>query len=180
MRRGAFLDLNGTLVMPVQVGHPREYTLLPGVVEAVRLLNEHDFICPVITIQSRIGKGLYSADDFARWFAAFQAQLAAERASVHGPYVCPHRFQEPCACKKPAPYLYRQAAQDWDIALNASVVIGDTAADVRAAQLFGGRGCLVRTGWGERALNKHQAGTYADYIAADLLEAVRWAVGSSA
>jgi hypothetical protein len=36
--RAAFLDLNGTLVEPVRVSHPREFYALPHALEAVRLL----------------------------------------------------------------------------------------------------------------------------------------------
>jgi len=178
MRRGAFLDLNGTLVLPVQATHPRDYHPLPGVAAAVRLLTAHGFACPVITVQSRIGKGLYSAADFAAWFAAFQADLAGADASIHGPYVCPHPFREPCACKKLAPYLYEQAARDLGFALADSVAIGDTLADVRAGRAFDGRGCLVRAGWGERALREHGAAGEADHVATDILAAARWAIGA--
>lgn len=174
--RGAFLDLNGTLVTPVQVSHPRDYRALPGVVAAVRLLTAHGFACPVITVQSRIGKGLYSAADFLAWFAAFRADLAAQGAPVHGPYVCPHPFREPCACKKPATLLYERAARDLGLRLADSVAIGDTLADVRAGRALGGRGCLVRTGWGERALRKHGADGETDHVAADILAAARWAI----
>lgn len=59
--RGVFLDLNGTLVMPISPRSLDELMPLPGALEAVRLLTEAGFICPVITVQSRIAKGIYTA-----------------------------------------------------------------------------------------------------------------------
>ncbi|MDA0790698.1 MAG: HAD hydrolase-like protein [Proteobacteria bacterium] len=68
-----------------------------------------------------------------------------------GPYVCPHRFSEPCACKKESGYLYRQAAFEHGLDLSEAIVIGDTEGDLEAARNLGVPGCLVKTGWGVQA-----------------------------
>ena len=135
--RAVFLDLNGTLVLPVRVMHPAEFTLIPGAVEAVRLLNQHGFICPVVTVQSRISKGIFSFDDFMHWFRTFQSDLRCAGAEVLGPYLCPHQGRDACHCKKPQPYLYRRAAADYGIHTEQSAIIGDTLDDVRAARTLG-------------------------------------------
>jgi D-glycero-D-manno-heptose 1,7-bisphosphate phosphatase len=111
-RRGVFLDLNGTLVEPLKQERLDELTLIPGVPEAIAKLTAAGFICPVVTIQSRIAKGLFSMADFLNWFAAFEASLKAQGAHVVGPYVCPHRRGDPCPCKKPNILLYKSAATD--------------------------------------------------------------------
>jgi len=90
-RRGVFLDLNGTLVEPLKQERLDELTLIPGVVQAVARLTSAGFVCPVVTVQSRIAKGLFSMADFEDWFATFAAGLKAQGADVVGPYVCPHR-----------------------------------------------------------------------------------------
>ena len=175
-RRAAFLDLNGTLVMPVQATHPREYVLLPMAVEAVRLLNSAGFVCPVVTVQSRIAKGLYSTQDFLSWFSRCRAHLSAEGAVVQGPYLCPHWREDRCACKKPQTLLYRQAADDLGIDIARSVVIGDDISDVLAARELGCAGCLVLTGWGERVIRERAADSVADRVTADVFEAAQWIV----
>jgi D-glycero-D-manno-heptose 1,7-bisphosphate phosphatase len=88
-RPGVFLDLNGTLVVPLKQERLDELTLIPGVVEAVAKLTAAGFVCPVVTVQSRIAKGLFSMADFQTWFATFAASLKAQGAHVVGPYVCP-------------------------------------------------------------------------------------------
>ncbi len=180
MTGAVFLDLNGTLVMPVRATHPREYAPLPMAAAAVQLLNHAGFVCPVVTVQSRIGKGLYSADDFLSWFSRFRAYLSAEGAMVEGPYLCPHWHEDRCACKKPRTLLYQEAANDLGIDIARSVVIGDTAADVLAARELGCPGCLVRTGWGEAAILRERADELADYVGADVLEAAQWIVSGIA
>ena len=99
--RGVFLDLGGTLVDPLKPRRLEELTVIPGVVAAIARLTAAGLVCPVVTVQSRISKGLFSAAEFQAWFARFAADLAAQGARVAGPYVCPHRFAEPCECKKP-------------------------------------------------------------------------------
>jgi D-glycero-D-manno-heptose 1,7-bisphosphate phosphatase len=174
--RAVFLDLNGTLVMPVKVGHPTEYMLLPGAGEAIRLLNQHGFICPVITVQSRISMGIFSLGAFDSWFRPFQRELRQQGAEIVGPYLCPHQSRDACKCKKPQTALYRQAAANHDIQLTRSVVVGNTLADLFAARSLGCASCLVRTGWGEQALRERNAAGAATYVAADILDAARWIV----
>lgn len=85
-RAAVFLDLNGTLVMPVQVSSPSDCEPIAGSLEAVRLLTEAGFLCPVITVQSRIKKGVYSAVAFRDWFRGFQRSFARDGAELLGPY----------------------------------------------------------------------------------------------
>jgi histidinol phosphatase-like enzyme len=62
--RGVFLDLNGTLVQPLKPNNLDEITVIPGAIEAVARLSQMRFVCPVITVQSRIAKGLVSLPEF--------------------------------------------------------------------------------------------------------------------
>src|SRR5687768_15689021 len=107
-----FLDLNGTLVLPVLVRDLAELKPIPGAARAVAQLNRAGYRTPVVTIQSRIAKGLFSLGEFTEWFKGLTASFQEEGARLEGPYVCPHRFADPCACKKPNTLLYERAATD--------------------------------------------------------------------
>jgi len=76
-RRAVFLDLNGTLVLPIIVQSPSELKLIDNASAAVATLSDAGFVCPVVTIQSRIGKGLFSLEDFHVWFRSFAVELGA-------------------------------------------------------------------------------------------------------
>jgi D-glycero-D-manno-heptose 1,7-bisphosphate phosphatase len=171
-----FLDLNGTLVVPLLVERPVEYRLIAGAGEALALLGSAGFVCPVVTVQSRIEKGVYSEADFRRWFDSLQATLAETGAFVAGPYVCPHRIKTRCTCKKPDGRLYRRAAAELGIDLGTSFVVGDTGEDLQAARLLGCAGILVRTGWPVTA----EVEALADHVADGVLEAARWILGKEA
>jgi D-glycero-D-manno-heptose 1,7-bisphosphate phosphatase len=174
VRAGVFLDLGGTLVEPLKPERLEQLTVIPGVIEGVARLSAAGFVCPVVTVQSRIAKGIFSAADFEHWFASFAAMLRDRGALVVGPYVCPHRFAEPCACKKPNPLLYERAALDHSIDVTKSFVIGDSPDDVRAARRIGACGCLVRTGWAADLHVAQDAAPDATIIVASFKEAVDW------
>jgi D-glycero-D-manno-heptose 1,7-bisphosphate phosphatase len=174
MQRAVFLDLNGTLVLPVQAETPNDFTLIPGADQAVRLLTETGFLCPVVTVQSRIEKGIYSDADFRAWFATFQETMAQSGALLVGPYICPHRPQSACACAKPNPLLYQQTIAEHNIDPSLSYVVGDTSGDVRAAPAIGAVGCLVRTGWGPAPGDPLE--TEAAFVGVDLREVAQWIV----
>ena len=173
-----FLDLNGTLVEPLKQERLDELTLIPGVAEAVARLTAAGFVCPVVTVQSRIAKGLFSMADFQTWFAVFAVSLKAQGALVVGPYVCPHRLAEPCPCKKPNVLLYQRAASEHQLVAAECFVIGDPPEDVRAARHLGARGCLVRTGWATDPRVVETALQDASIVADSFAQAVDWILGS--
>lgn len=176
VQRGAvFLDLNGTLVLPLLADSPDEYQLIPGSAEAVALLGDAGLLCPVITVQSRIEKGIYSETAFHDWFDVFKTTLAGQGAVVWGPYLCPHRYPTPCGCKKPSGLLYRRAAAELGISLASSFVIGDTGEDLAAARTLGCPGILVRTGWPVEP----DVEALAEHVADDVLAAARWIIAST-
>ena len=69
MRRAVFLDLNGTLVEPLTPKRLDQLVLMPDVVGSVARLTAAGFVCPVVTVQSRIAKGVFSMEAFEAWFA---------------------------------------------------------------------------------------------------------------
>lgn len=169
--RAAFLDLNGTIVLPMKQETLEEMYLIPGADGAIRRLLARGFVCPVVTIQARIGKGLFTEQQFRAWFADF---FQRHQLDVKGPYVCPHRFNHPCPCKKPSPLLYEQAAKDLHLTLSESYVIGDSPEDVQAAIGFGGIGCLVRTGWAADDQVVEAIHSTAQFIGPSIAEAADW------
>ena len=171
MNKAVFLDLNGTLVLPLRQESLAEMELIYGVNLAVAKLLAANFICPVVTIQSGIGKGRFTEREFRDWFSVFFGEL---KLDIKGPYICPHHFAEDCICKKPNPFLYEQAAKDHAIDLSRSYVIGDTTWDVIAGKNMGGQGCLVRAGGALGETEYQKAKPYASYIGETLGDVVQW------
>ena len=67
--------------------------------------------------------------------------------------------------------LLLMAAEDLDIDLERSYMVGDMPKDVEAARNVGAKGILVKTGYGSRLAAEE---VRPDYLAEDLLDAVNW------
>jgi len=129
-----FLDRDGVVNEKMPEGRyvtcPSEFQVLPGVVEAIRLLNEARLRVVVISNQRGVALGLYTAEDVRAVHAEFQCMLEAFGAHVDGFYFCPHDKGQ-CTCRKPLPGLFKQAVADFPgIAGPQSVMIGDSLSDI--------------------------------------------------
>jgi histidinol phosphatase-like enzyme len=98
-------------------------------------------------------------------------------------YICPHEPEEGCACHKPRPGMLQRAATEHALNLIHCVVIGDVGStDMLAAAAVGAKRILVETGWGKQSLEKYRHKWYEqaspDYVAKDLLDAVKWLIGN--
>lgn len=150
-RRAVFLDRDGTLIQDRDyLADPDGVALLPGVVEALHLLSDGGYALVVVTNQSGIARGLYTLDDYHAVARRLGQELAGEGLALNATYFCPHhpQFTGPCDCRKPAPGMYLRAARELGLDLSICFFVGDRKKDVEPAATFGGRGILVRTGYG--------------------------------
>jgi len=173
-----FLDRDGTLNRDDEgyLADPDRVVLLPGAAEAVRSLNAAGIKAVVVTNQSGIGRGLISQEDLARIHERLIALLAAGGAMLDGIFVCPHRPEHGCACRKPGTELALRAARDLGVDPARSAMIGDQAADVALAHRLGGRAVLVLTGHGTRTDAEWADAPRPHYIARDVHDAVQWLI----
>lgn len=150
-RRAVFLDRDGTLVRERDhLSAPDQVELLPGGAGALRTLREAGFALVVVTNQSGIARGLFGEGTYRAVTERLEGLLAEEGARLDAIYHCPHHpdFTGPCTCRKPAPGMFRAAADELGVALEESWLVGDRVRDLLPARAFGGRGLLVRTGYG--------------------------------
>jgi D-glycero-D-manno-heptose 1,7-bisphosphate phosphatase len=154
MRRALFLDRDGTLVEPRHYPSRSEHLrLYPGLTPSLRALQAHGFRLVVVTNQSGLARGLFSADDLAAMHASLAATLAADGVRIDAFYYCPHHpegivpaLAVDCDCRKPRPGMLERAASDLDLDLHRSWLIGDILDDVEAGNRIGCRTVLVDLG----------------------------------
>jgi D-glycero-D-manno-heptose 1,7-bisphosphate phosphatase len=139
---GVLFDRDGTLCLDVPYnGDPNRVLPAPGAAAALERLRTAGIRTAVISNQSGIGRGMLTPAQVD----AVNARLE-ELIGPMGPvFVCPHRADEGCDCRKPAPGLVLQAAAALGLAPADCVVIGDIAADLGAAAAAGARAVLVPT-----------------------------------
>lgn len=175
MKPAFFLDRDGTLNEEVDfLSDPEQLVLIPGAAAAVARLNALGVPVVVVTNQSGIGRGRYGWQDFAAVMNRMGTLLAMENAWIDAVYASPHHehaLGEYAVAdhpeRKPNPGMLLRAAQEHDLDLAHSWMVGDKALDLEAGRRAGCRVALVRTGYGSRV-----DGSDADLVAENLPEAV--------
>ncbi|HEX3148723.1 MAG TPA: HAD family hydrolase [Gemmataceae bacterium] len=152
MSRLVLIDRDGTInVERHYLSSPEELLLLPGATSGIRRLNQLGLSVVIVTNQSAIGRGMFGPDRLKTIHDRLCDMLAEGGAKLAGIYVCPHRPDEGCGCRKPLPGMARQAAADFGANLAAAFVIGDKPCDIELGRSIGAATILVRTGYGGRA-----------------------------
>lgn len=177
MKRAVFLDRDGTINVEKEYLYlVSDFEFIPGVPEAVRMLNQAGMMVVVVTNQSGVARGYYTEDDVIHLHRHIAGELGRSGAHVDAWLYCPHHpsgrgsYALPCDCRKPLPGMLQEAARRYDIDLDNSVMIGDKLADIDAGAAAGCRTILVRTGYG--AKDEQQLSTETD-VCDDLLSAVK-------
>jgi D-glycero-D-manno-heptose 1,7-bisphosphate phosphatase len=170
-----FLDRDGTLNESVgYLNHPSRFHLFPWTVEAIRTIREHGHLAVMVTNQSGLGRGYFREDVIARVHESLREILAGAGTELDALYVCPHRPQDGCECRKPKPGMLLRAEKELGCDLGRSWMVGDNLSDLEAAWSAGARGALVRTGFGEGVFRNEMKAwpRPPDLVAANLHQAV--------
>jgi histidinol-phosphate phosphatase family protein len=149
--RAVFLDRDGVLTRdkPGYVKSVDELELLPGISSPLKALQDRGFLLIVVTNQSIIGRGLATDGELAAIHSELRSKLQKLGCKIDAIYFCPHRPEENCNCRKPGPGLLLSAADDFEIDLKDSWLIGDQDSDLEAARRVGCRGIKVQKNEGK-------------------------------
>lgn len=157
-QKAIFLDRDGTINK--YIGFLRnidDFELIPGVSEAIKAINSLGYLAIVVTNQPVIARGEVSYDELETIHAKMETLLGLEGAYLDAIYYCPHHPQKgyegevtelkiECGCRKPKPGMLLKAAQDFNIDLHKSWMIGDGENDILAGKAAGCRTCLIGSG----------------------------------
>ena len=156
-QKAVFLDRDGTINK--YVGFLRSidgFELIDGVAEAIRKINESGYLAIVVTNQPVIARGEVSYEELEEIHNKMETLLGKEGAYLDAIYYCPHHPQKGyegevpelkinCKCRKPKPGMLLKAAQDFNIDLENSWMIGDGENDIKAGKTVGCRTVLLNT-----------------------------------
>ncbi len=169
------LDRDGVINFdPGYVHKIKDFKLLSGVVDALKLLKDFKFI--IITNQSGIGRGYYSEKEFHKFNDKVVGELDKKGIRIEKTYYCWHSPEERCDCRKPNPKYMKHAEKEFNIDLKGSFMIGDHPCDIGLGKNGKCTTIYLLTGHGVRHLEEARK-MNPDFIAKDLKQAALWIVG---
>ncbi|BDY05585.1 D-glycero-beta-D-manno-heptose 1,7-bisphosphate 7-phosphatase [Ferrimonas sp. YFM] len=180
VRKAVFLDRDGVINLDHGYVHKiDEFEFVPGSLEACARLYKAGYQLVVVTNQSGIARGYYTEEQFHTLSQWMSERFAEAGAPLLGVYFCPHHPEKglpqyigECQCRKPNPGMLLQAAQEHDLDVASSVMVGDKPGDVEAGRNAGVATCIqVRSG------KPVDGASGADWIADDLAGAAQWLLG---
>jgi D-glycero-D-manno-heptose 1,7-bisphosphate phosphatase len=170
-----FLDrdgvLNKTIVRhgcPLPPKAVDEVVIAADVREACRRLADAGLLLVVVTNQPDIARGTTTREGVD----AINGHVAGE-LGLDAVYVCPHDDGDACGCRKPAPGMLLDAAEDWGVDLTRSLMVGDRWRDIEAGRRAGVTTVWVRSDYGE------SPPAAPDYVVDRLLDVVSFATSSA-
>ncbi|MCC8173833.1 MAG: D-glycero-beta-D-manno-heptose 1,7-bisphosphate 7-phosphatase [Odoribacter sp.] len=154
-QKAVFLDRDGTINK--YVGFLRDindFELNPGAAEAVKKINASGYLAIVVTNQPVIARGEVTFEELQQIHNKMETLLGLEGAYLDGIYFCPHHphsgyegeipeLKFDCDCRKPKPGMLLKAAEDFNIDLNQSWMVGDGENDIKAGITAGCRTALL-------------------------------------
>lgn len=170
MRRAVFLDRDGVLNKTIfRMGKQRapysleEFELLDGVEEGIALLKRDGFLLIAVTNQPDVARGWVDRPSVEEVNQKIMNLLALDDIKV-----CYHVDEDNCFCRKPKPGMLLAAAEEWNIDLKQSFMVGDRFSDIAAGKSAGSRAALIGTGDDQKDYPS------ADFRGANLAEAAKW------
>lgn len=148
-QKAIFLDRDGTINKYVGfLTKPEQFELLPGVAEAIKMINKSGYLAIVVTNQPVIARGDCTWDELQHIHNKMETELGKDGAFLDAIYICPHHkdkgfegerpeYKFDCECRKPKPGLLLQAAKVFNIDLSKSIMIGDSEIDIEAGKNAG-------------------------------------------
>ena len=134
-KKAVFLDRDGVLNIKRDdyVKSEEELVIISGIEKKLLLLQKNGFELFIITNQSVINRGIISLDMEEKINQKLLNYLKNYGVKISKIYLCPHRPDENCSCRKPKPGLIQKAVSEYDIDLKKSWFIGDRDSDKKAA-----------------------------------------------
>lgn len=148
-QKAIFLDRDGTLNRYVGfLRDIRDFELNPGVSEAIKKINDSDYLAIVVTNQPVIARGEVTFEELRQIHNKMETLLGKDGAYIDALYFCPHHpdsgfegevkeLKIDCDCRKPKPGMLLKAAEDFNIDLSLSYMIGDSDNDMAAGSAAG-------------------------------------------
>jgi histidinol-phosphate phosphatase family protein len=141
MRPAFFFDRDGVVNVSPGDGYVlrwEDFHFSEGVIDALAWLRKRGFVLILVTNQQGVGKGLMSQATLDDIHARMQGELEKHGAQFDAICACTCLKSDPdCRCHKPSPQMALEAANELDLDLAKSWLIGDHDRDIQMAMHAG-------------------------------------------
>jgi D-glycero-D-manno-heptose 1,7-bisphosphate phosphatase len=145
-RAYALLDRDGTIIIDkVYLADPAGIEFAPGTIEGMKLLRDAGFALVLVTNQSGIARGFFDQATLSGIHDRLKEMLSAEGLALSLIEYCPHGPRDCCDCRKPKPGMIWSAMAKLGFGPDRAVMIGDSDADMGAAEAAGIPGIRIRS-----------------------------------
>ena len=130
-----FIDRDGTIIKQIDghyISSIKQIELIENIFPAILMLQNEGYLIIIVTNQAGINKGILSNEQVDEINQHIIQLLKKQGIDISAVYVCPHKPEEQCKCRKPQPGLLLKAAKEYNIDLENSIIIGDTDKDTEA------------------------------------------------
>lgn len=157
-QKAVFLDRDGTINKYVGfLRNIEEFELIVGVADAIKKINASGYLAIIITNQPVIARGEITDLQLAEIHNKMETLLGKEGAYLDAIYYCPHHphkgyegecpeLKFNCNCRKPKPGMLFKAAEDFNIELSQSWMVGDSENDIKAGIKAGCKTAFIGEG----------------------------------
>ncbi len=154
------LDRDGVINIdsPEYIKKPEEWLPIEGSYQAIAKLCHAGFSVVIATNQAGINRRLFSFEYLHAIHSKMIDALSQYGGTIDAIFICPHKPDDYCKCRKPKPGLFLEIQSRFQIDLKNVKVIGDSHRDLVAANVAGAIPCLVRTGNGGKTIDEHKKG----------------------
>lgn len=143
--RALFLDRDGVINVDVHfLCRPDQVIFVEGIFDLCRQAHKLSYHLVVVTNQSGIGRGYFSEAEFHELTAWMERVFVEQGCPLSRVYFCPYHptegqgsYRRLSNWRKPKPGMILAAAQDFDLDLPNSVLVGDRLRDIAAGQAAG-------------------------------------------
>ena len=156
-RKILLLDRDGVINVKARKGEyisrVSDFQPIESTWAALKILAQQDFSFIVITNQAGVARGMVTQETLGTMHARMIEDFSRDGISVIGVYVCPHNWDDGCACRKPRAGMFFEAAAKHHLMLNCLVYVGDDVRDHDAALAAGCTPIIVGSVVGSKNLN---------------------------
>lgn len=173
-----FIDRDGVLNRDpgkaYYVRTPRQFKWIPGVLDALKRLNDAGARLVVVSNQAGVGKGLVKPEALGEITRRIYDGMTRAGVQPAGIFYCLHVPEDACGCRKPRTGLFDAADRALKLGKAPRFMIGDTERDLEAGRGARCRTVLVLSGKTRTRAEVQKFKTQPDTIVRNLKEAATW------